>query len=157
MFDLRSLNFTPLERGDQNLKEKFYSLASGANISLQGECFFLYRYSTLCFSWCMFFPYFRTLVLYRYNVSIQHIVLLVVKKLGLTVFLFSTLLGLCRSYQQVYRARVVLVGKSFQRPTFSCGTGCSMIFRCHFIEPCAIQHTVHITLFLNCAISHRGA
>ena len=30
----------------------------------------------------------------------------------------------------------MLVGKSFQRPTFSCGTGCLMIFRCHFIEPC---------------------
>ena len=156
-FDLRSLNFTPLERGDQSLKEKFYLLASGANISLWGEFSSCIDIALCDFNGVFCFRTFGPMYRYRTNVSISHYMLLHIfsgEKTGVYSFLCSTLLGLCRSYQQVYRARVVLVGKSFQRPTFSCVTGCSMIFRCHFIEQCIdiALHGNH-TFFFQCDIA----
>ena len=100
-FDLRSLNFTPLKRGDQSLKEKFYSVASGANISLWGM--FLLCINIALHGFNGVGPIGPIGPMYRYwrNVSISHYMLLhnfSGEKTGVYSFLCSTLLGLCRSY-----------------------------------------------------------
>ena len=100
-FDLRSLNFTPLKRGDQSLKEKFYSVASGANISLWGMFLLCINIALCAFNGVFCFRTLGPIVRYRRNVSISHYMLLHVfsgEKTGVYSFLCSTLLGLCRSY-----------------------------------------------------------
>ena len=88
-FDLRSLNFTPLERGDQSLKEKFYLLASGANISLWGN-FLLVSIShsvilMVFFVSVLLDPCIDIEQMYRYRTTC-FCIFSVVKKLGFTVF-----------------------------------------------------------------------